>query len=144
MQVSAQCQPGSSLHQPVSFQPGGRVRRWKISGQLGRDRIHYFDVHTVFGPMTGSGTCRGACEELGVHRHSRDSHGGVDACDGFQFPRGWQGTLGFPGYRRRFTNRQGSGRVFGRQQPSFRWFTSKFVLSQRQGVRPLGTMPLTS
>lgn len=38
--------------------------------------------------MTGSGTCRDVCEELGIHCWSSDLHQGVDACKPDGIPRG--------------------------------------------------------
>ena len=37
--------------------------------------------------MTGSGTCRDVCKELGIYCWSSDIHDGSDACDASQFPR---------------------------------------------------------
>ena len=35
--------------------------------------------------MTGSGTCRDVCKELGIYCWSSDLHQGFDACDRSQF-----------------------------------------------------------
>jgi hypothetical protein len=47
---------------------------------------------TVLDPMTGSGTCRDVCRELGHLCWSSDLREGTDACDVSQFPRD---TFGF-------------------------------------------------
>ena len=46
-----------------------------------RDLLRYFQHASVFDPMTGSGTCRDVCLELGIRCDSADLHGGFDACD---------------------------------------------------------------
>jgi hypothetical protein len=66
---------------------GDRAYPGNCGGNLIKDLIRYFDAHSVFDPMTGSGTCRDVCSELGVYCYSSDLHQGIDACDGSQFPR---------------------------------------------------------
>src|SRR5256885_645188 len=51
------------------------------SGELIKDLLRYFRPKSVFDPMTGSGTCRDVCDELGIDCHSRDIRFGFDACD---------------------------------------------------------------
>jgi DNA modification methylase len=56
------------------------------SGELIKDLLRYFQPSLVFDPMTGSGTCKDVCTELGVACCSDDIHQGFDACDPKTFP----------------------------------------------------------
>jgi DNA modification methylase len=47
-------------------------------GYLIRDLLRYFKPKRVFDPMTGSGTCRDVCRELGVECFSADVRHGFD------------------------------------------------------------------
>jgi hypothetical protein len=67
---------------------GDRSYSGNCGGNLIKDLLRYFKVFTVFDPMTGSGTCRDVCKELGIYCWSSDLHQGADACDASQFPRG--------------------------------------------------------
>jgi hypothetical protein len=66
---------------------GDRSYPGNCGGNLIKDLIHFFGARSVFDPMTGSGTCRDVCNELGVYCWSSDMHAGIDACDSSQFPR---------------------------------------------------------
>jgi hypothetical protein len=66
---------------------GDRSYPGNCGGNLIKDLLRYFGVHSVFDPMTGSGTCRDVCKELGIYCRSSDIHEGEDACDASQFPR---------------------------------------------------------
>lgn len=66
---------------------GDRNYPGNCGGNLIKDLLRYFTVKSVFDPMTGSGTCRDVCAELGIYCWSSDMHEGVDACDASQFPR---------------------------------------------------------
>jgi hypothetical protein len=50
-------------------------------GELIKDLLRYFDPSLVFDPMTGSGTCKDVCTELGIACVSSDIRSGEDACD---------------------------------------------------------------
>ncbi len=67
---------------------GDRSYAGNCGGNLIKDLLRYFRVHSVFDPMTGSGTCRDVCNELTIYCWSSDLHQGQDACDASQFPRG--------------------------------------------------------
>ncbi|HUY92535.1 MAG TPA: hypothetical protein VMV10_27600 [Pirellulales bacterium] len=66
---------------------GNRGYPGNCGGNLIKDLLRFFHSESVFDPMTGSGTCRDVCEELGVYCWSSDIHEGADACDASQFPR---------------------------------------------------------
>lgn len=66
---------------------GDRGYPGNCGGMLIKDLIRFYRVRSVFDPMTGSGTCRDVCREIGVYCYSSDLHKGVDACDASQFPR---------------------------------------------------------
>jgi hypothetical protein len=66
---------------------GDRAYPGNCGGNLIKDLLRYFQPSSVFDPMTGSGTCRDVCEELGIYCWSSDLHSSVDACDPSQFPR---------------------------------------------------------
>jgi hypothetical protein len=51
------------------------------SGNLIRDLLTFFRPGLVLDPMSGSGTCRDVCEELGIPCLASDIHQGQDACD---------------------------------------------------------------
>jgi hypothetical protein len=66
---------------------GDRGYPGNCGGQLIRDLVRFFKPKSVFDPMTGSGTCRDVCAELGVYCWSSDLRDGQDACDATRFPR---------------------------------------------------------
>ena len=66
---------------------GDRSYPGNCGGNLIKDLLKYFKPFSVLDPMSGSGTCRDVCEELGIYCWSSDIHGGADACDPSQFPR---------------------------------------------------------
>ncbi len=45
-----------------------------------RDLLLYYKPGKVFDPMSGSGTCRDVCQELGIDCWSGDIHKGFDLC----------------------------------------------------------------
>jgi hypothetical protein len=55
------------------------------SGELIKDLLRYFRPKRVLDPMTGSGTCKDVCRELGIECRSTDLHQGADACDAEAF-----------------------------------------------------------
>src|SRR5436305_4010476 len=66
---------------------GDRGYPGNCGGNLIKDLLRYFKPFSVFDPMTGSGTCRDVCKELGTYCWSSDLRDGADACDAAQFPR---------------------------------------------------------
>jgi hypothetical protein len=66
---------------------GDRSYPGNCGGTLIMDLLRFFKANSVFDPMTGSGTCRDVCNEIGVYCYSSDLHENVDACDAMQFPR---------------------------------------------------------
>ncbi len=65
---------------------GDRGYPGNCGGLLIRDLLLYFRPSRVFDPMTGSGTCRDVCHELGIACDSRDIRDGFDAADPAQIP----------------------------------------------------------
>jgi hypothetical protein len=66
-------------------------RNWpgNCGGMLIKDLLTYFQpVGLAFDPMSGSGTAREVCEELGIPCLAGDIHQGFDACDANDFPKG--------------------------------------------------------
>lgn len=63
-------------------------RKWpgNCGGNLIKDLLNYFRPGLVFDPMSGSGTARDVCEELGIPCMAFDIHQGFDACDANSFP----------------------------------------------------------
>lgn len=63
-------------------------RKWpgNCGGNLIKDLLNYFQPSMVFDPMTGSGTARDVCQEMGIACFSFDIHDGFDACDSHEFP----------------------------------------------------------
>jgi hypothetical protein len=66
---------------------GDRSYPGNCGGNLIKDLLKYFKPFSVFDPLTGSGTCRDVCNELGIYCWSSDLRDGADACDSSQFPR---------------------------------------------------------
>ncbi len=66
---------------------GDRGYPGNCGGNLIRDLLRFFRPATVLDPMTGSGTCRDVCRELGIRCRSSDLHQNVDACSPSAFPR---------------------------------------------------------
>jgi SAM-dependent methyltransferase len=68
-------------------------RSWpgNCGGNLIKDLLTYFKPGLCLDPMSGSGTCRDVCEELGIPCMSWDIHQGQDACD----PQGFGATETF-------------------------------------------------
>jgi len=60
---------------------GDRAYPGNCSGNLVRDLLRFFDAGSVYDPMSGSGTCRDVCRELGLSCYSGDIRGGFDACE---------------------------------------------------------------
>lgn len=67
---------------------GRRDYPGNCGGNLIADLLRYFRPTTVLDPMTGSGTCKDVCQELGIHCWSSDLHQGADACRPGDVPRG--------------------------------------------------------
>jgi hypothetical protein len=78
----------SLYHNAEAGDYGDRRYPGNCGGNLIKDLLKFFRVKSCFDPMTGSGTCRDVCEELGIYCWSSDLHHGADACDATQFPRG--------------------------------------------------------
>jgi len=66
---------------------GNRKYPGNCGGNLIKDLLRYFNVFSVWDPMTGSGTCRDVCNELGIYCWSSDLHEGSDACDSTRIPQ---------------------------------------------------------
>ncbi len=77
----------SLYHSAEAGNYGDRGYPGNCGGNLIKDLLNYFKPASVFDPMTGSGTCRDVCGELGIYCFSSDMHQGTDACDASQFPR---------------------------------------------------------
>src|SRR5262245_42759247 len=60
---------------------GDRSYPGNCGGNLIKDLLLYFRPVVVLDPMTGSGTCRDVCSELGITCLSGDIHAGFDATD---------------------------------------------------------------
>lgn len=66
---------------------GDRRYPGNCGGELIKDVLTYYVPAKVLDPMTGSGTCRDVCRELGIPCHSLDIRYGQDACSPSSFPR---------------------------------------------------------
>ncbi len=75
----------SLYHSDVDGNYGDRSYTGNCSGNLIRDLLRYFKPANVFDPMTGSGTCRDVCRELGITCWSGDIHAGFDVCEAQHF-----------------------------------------------------------
>jgi hypothetical protein len=66
---------------------GDRSYPGNCGGNLIKDLLGFFQPTTVLDPMTGSGTCRDVCQELGLPCQSSDLRQDMDACSPSAFPR---------------------------------------------------------
>jgi len=80
----------SLYHRHRAGEYGSRSYPGNCGGNLIKDLLKYFRALKVFDPMTGSGTCRDVCEELGIECLSSDIRLGFDACDPSWMPRDTQ------------------------------------------------------
>jgi len=69
----------SLYHNAKAGDYGNRSYPGNCGGNLIKDLLRYFQPQHVFDPMTGSGTCRDVCKELGVSCYSTDLKEGFDA-----------------------------------------------------------------
>jgi len=70
----------SLYHNDEAGPYGDRRYPGNCSGNLIKDLLRFYRAGSVYDPMTGSGTCRDVCKELGVYCWSGDIHQGFDAC----------------------------------------------------------------
>jgi hypothetical protein len=80
--VNASPVPGltSLYHHAEPGNYGDRRYPGNCGGNLIRDLLRYFQPANVLDPMTGSGTCRDVCREMGIYCWSNDLRQGTDAC----------------------------------------------------------------
>ncbi len=71
----------SLYHSAKAGDYGDRSYPGNCPGNLIRDILRYFRSAKVMDPMTGSGTCRDVCLDLGIECWSGDIHAGFDLCD---------------------------------------------------------------
>jgi hypothetical protein len=71
----------SLYHNDEAGPYGDRSYPGNCGGHLIRDLLRYFRPRIVFDPMSGSGTCKDVCLELGIPCKSADIHQGFDACE---------------------------------------------------------------
>lgn len=70
----------SLYHNGRAGEYGARGYPGNCGGNLIRDLLRFFKPASLFDPMTGSGTCRDVCKELGIYCWSSDLRQGFDAC----------------------------------------------------------------
>lgn len=72
----------TSIYSTVARGPYGDAKYpGNCSGYLIRDLLLFFGSSNVLDPMSGSGTCREVCEDLGIPCRSFDVRSGFDAAD---------------------------------------------------------------
>ena len=72
----------TSIHSTVNRGPwGSHSYRGNCGGFLIKDLLQFFQPRLVLDPMTGSGTCRDVCRDLGIECTSFDLKAGQDASD---------------------------------------------------------------
>ncbi len=79
--------PGlTSLYHSAEAGPyGDRGYPGNCGGNLIRDLLRFYGVVNCYDPMTGSGTARDVCKELGIYCWSADIRDGFDACSQTRF-----------------------------------------------------------
>jgi len=75
----------SLYHNSDAGNYGHRGYPGNCGGNLIRDLLLYYRPANVFDPMTGGGTCRDVCRELGVECWSGDINKGFDLCEPTNF-----------------------------------------------------------
>jgi hypothetical protein len=75
----------SLYYSAVAGDYGDRGYPGNCPGNLIRDLLRFFKPATVCDPMSGSGTCRDVCLDLGIECWSGDIHAGFDLCDPANF-----------------------------------------------------------
>src|SRR6266404_5738131 len=70
----------SLYHNAEAGNYGDRGYPGNCGGNLIKDLLRFFRSGTVYDPMTGSGTCKNVCKQLGIYCWSNDLHQGFDAC----------------------------------------------------------------
>ncbi|MBS0264476.1 MAG: hypothetical protein JSS02_21255 [Planctomycetes bacterium] len=65
---------------------GDRSYPGNCGGNLIKDLLRFYGAKSCYDPMTGSGTCRDVCRELGIYCWSSDLREGMDACDATRTP----------------------------------------------------------
>lgn len=76
----------TSIHATPGRGPyGNAAYPGNCSGLLIRDLLAFYQPQTVLDPMTGSGTCRDVCHEVGIACRSYDLKSGFDATDRSDF-----------------------------------------------------------
>ena len=70
----------SLWHDPDPGPWGERSYPGNCSGSLIRAVLRFYAARRVWDPMSGGGTCRDVCRDLGVACVSADIHAGFDAC----------------------------------------------------------------
>jgi len=73
---------------------GNRAYPGNCGGGIIKDLLLFFRPANVFDPMTGSGTCRDVCREMGIPCVSIDLKTGFDATDPYAYSR-FAGKPGF-------------------------------------------------
>jgi hypothetical protein len=76
----------SLYHNDEAGSYGDRRYPGNCSGELIKDLLLYFRPEKVLDPMTGGGTCRDVCDELGIPCDSTDLHEGHDAGSAVSYP----------------------------------------------------------
>ena len=71
----------SLWHDPDPGEWGDRSYPGNCSGSLIHAVLRFYGVASVYDPMSGSGTCREVCRDLGIACVSGDIHAGQDACE---------------------------------------------------------------
>lgn len=75
----------SLYHNDVAGDYGDRSYPGNCGGNLIADVLKFFKPHSVFDPMSGSGTCKDVCEDLSIECVSGDIHDDFDLCDSTYF-----------------------------------------------------------
>ena len=71
----------SLYHDDAAGDYGSRAYPGNCGGNLIRDLLRFYSPGLVLDPMSGSGTCRDVCADLGIACVAWDIHQGIDACD---------------------------------------------------------------
>lgn len=75
----------SLYHNPEAGNYGSRSYPGNCGGNLIRDLLRFYGATNCYDPMTGSGTARDVCKEMGIYCWSGDIRTGFDACTQTQF-----------------------------------------------------------
>lgn len=130
----------TSLYHNDERGPWGDSRyQGNCSGHLIRDLLRFFAARTVYDPMSGSGTARDVCRDLGLYCWSCDLREGFDACEP-RFTEAFDFVWLHPPYYRQKVYSDNNPKDLSRE-PTLEGFLNRYdqlIRACTRGVKPGG------